>query len=556
MSSSFLSEPGFHRGDSGPKEWLEYWWRPEQFGGDRRAALFVNLERKGSQGVGRKRFETDSFTGTFTGTVSDFAVHLPTILKQKRVLLTLGTPNVKEEKARTVLQQQARQWRSGGANTGAMTDHNVWGTYYDAIQCLAFAAGEASWGPKSADAKFEHMLALTGLVRTFAHLHAHVEHMPTCKGITEAMVQTPGINDMLQKGLAILFAGASWTRQDQLEMLEVVVRRSQRNLREEGTADEVGFGAGPFVLYVLLPLLRVVVLKASSSLTTDELAREVLERFEREGARVGKVLGGTGSRLDVNAEALSALTTAAWDGSPITVAEARKLLDFCETNRDMSATAPWVEWGMLPAPPALECELVTRRLDVGHRDTTFAVRVRAKTPTTFDVVSFKGTEWCGFQPKTAGTYTFTAHILGAAEAARGDPHGQRLKANWRVLTGDHVLDEEIPSYSLAGMENVKHTSYRGHGLRSRKPPTPYYTYSYQTKTPLSAVKPFQVVYQEDQSISLTQEGVEFFQTKGPLLIAFQNLWFEVSFAKFVPPPPRVFADPRKSNRSWASMIRG
>jgi hypothetical protein len=209
---------------------------------------------------------------------------------------------------------------------------------------------------------------------------------------------------------------------------------------------------------------------------------------------------------------------------------------------------------MLPAPPTLECELVTHRLGVGSSDRTFAVRIRAKTPTTFDVVSFKGTEWCGFQPKTAGTYTFTAHVLGAAEAARGDPRGQRLKANWRVLTGDHVLDENTPSYSLAGMENVRHTSYRGHGLRSNKPPTPHYTYAYQTKTPLAVDKPFEVTYREDQSISLTQDGVEFFKTQGQLLIAFQNLWFDVSFAKFVPPPPRVFADPRTSNRSWASFV--
>jgi len=557
MSSSFLSDPGFLRGQSGPKEWLAYWWKPEQFGGDRRAILFSGLRKKtrGAASNHSKHSDTESFTATFMRIVEDFATHLEVSLTDRNALIPLGVPDITQERAHTVLQQVSRQWRSGGANTGAMSDHNVWGTYYDTIQCLVFDAGTATWHTKSAEAKFQHMVALTALVRTFAVLHAQVTTaMPSCMGITEALVQTPGVNDMLQKGLAYLLAGATWTRQDQLEMLEVVVRRSQRNLRAEGTADEVGFGAGPFVLYVLLPILRLVVLKASSSLKTDDLAREVLERFQREGERVGAVLGGTGSRQDVNAEALSALTTTAWDGSPITVAEARRLLDFCEVNRDMSATAPWVEWGMLPAPPTLECELVTRRLGVGHNDSTFAVRIRAKTPTTFDVVSFKGTEWCGFQPKTPGTYTFTAHMLGAAEAAHGDSRGQRLKANWRVLTGDHVMAEDSPSYSLAGMEHVRHTSYRGHGLRSNKPPTPYYTYAYQTKTPLAVEKPFEVTYREDQSISLTQGGVEFFKTQGQLLIAFQNLWFDVSFAKFVPPPPRVFADPRTSNRSWASFV--
>lgn len=556
MSSSFLSDPGFLRGQSGPKEWLAYWWQPKQFGGDRRAARFVTLERKGGSSS-RKRFETESFTGTFMGVVDNFADHLESALGHKHVLVPLGVPDITQEQAHTVLHQVARQWRSGGNNTGAMTDHNVWGTYYDAIQCLVFDAGTAAWHTKSADAKFQHMLALTGLVRTFAVLHAKAKtDMPSCVGVTEALVQTPGVNDMLQKGLAILFAGATWTRQDQLEMLEVVVRRSQRHQRADGTSDEVGFGAGPFVLYVLLPILRLVILKASSSLKTDDLAREVLERFQREGERVGKVLGGTGSRLDINAEALSALTTAAWDGSPITVPEARRLLDFCEANRDMSAVAPWAEWGMLPVTPALECELVTSRLGVGHSDSTFAVRIRAKTPTTFDVISFKGTEWCGFQPKTAGTYTFNAHILGAAAAARGDSRGLRLQANWRVLTGDHVLADDQPSYSLAGMENVGHVSYRGRGGRRSGPPIPYTTYAYQTKTPLAADKPFEVTYREDQSISLTQGGIEFFRSKGQLLIAFQNLWFDVSFAKFVPPPPRVFADPRQSNRSWASMIKG
>ncbi len=557
MSSSFLSGPGFLRGQSGPKEWLAYWWQPKQFGGDRRAILFSGLRKKTHGPSVSKHSETDSFTGNFVRIVEDFATHLEVSLTDRNALIPLGVPDITQECAHTVLQQVSRQWRSGGANTGAMSDHNVWGTFYDAIQCLAFDAGTAAWHTKTPAAQFQHILALTALVRTFAVLHAHAKTaMPSCTGVTEALVQTPGVNDMLQKGLAYLFAGATWTRQDQLEMLEVVVRRSQRHLRAEGTSDEVGFGAGPFVLYVLLPILRLVVLKASSSLKTDDLAREVLERFQREGERVGTVLGGTGTRQDVNAEALSALTTVAWDGSPITVSEARRLLDFCEANHDMSATAPWVEWGMLPAPPALECELVTHRLGVGSSDRTFAVRIRAKTPTTFDVVSFKGTEWCGFQPKTAGTYTFTAHVLGAAEAARGDPRGQRLKANWRVLTGNHVLAEDEPSYSLAGMENVRFTGYRGHGGRRSGPPIVYYTYAYQTKTPLAIDKPFEVTYREDQSISLTQGGVEFFKTQGQLLVAFQNLWFDVSFAKFVPPPPRVFADPRASHRSWASMLKG
>lgn len=107
------------------------------------------------------------------------------------VLVPLGTPVWGDLGARNVLQQCAASWVSGGANTGDLCDEHVCTMYYAALQQLVFHAGSASTAGEQAR-WFPALLALT---RAFGAVHAGCALV---RKVTEALVVTPGADDMLQ----------------------------------------------------------------------------------------------------------------------------------------------------------------------------------------------------------------------------------------------------------------------------------------------------------------------------------------------------------------------
>lgn len=566
MADAFLSSPGFSKGTLSWAEFLARCWDPTiEWGGETRAARFTGLESKGSEGA---------YFGTFAGLV-DFASSSEAAEAAKDVLIPIGAPlkqiegggtKIGSRHIRFILQQCARAWSTGGANTGAMTDDNVCRMFYGALQSLVYSAGLASWDLKTPEEQHEHMVALVSLLQSFTMLHTR---HASWRAITHALVLVPGVNDMIHKRLAQILEGAFFGFEAQFEMLETVIRRTQRYERAEGAEEEVGFGAGVFALYTLCPHLPGVVSKAHSGIedvsAVAAIADQLLERFRADGARIRPALvaakGAATARLR-NAQALSALTTYSWEGTPLSAAATERLLAWLDANRDMSRKAPWVAWGYLPEPPVLSVPLRIQRFEIAAGSTVFSAHVRVKTAVTFDVVGFKGVQWSGFGWCRPGTMTVQAHGLGDAVPAVGDTRRWSEKvANWQLTRGEHLMARDQPSYALSGQEHalVEYVDYgsRGRGgsrgvVRTR--------YEYVNKTPLDIRKPFQVVLAHNLSITLLQDGVAFFRTHGQPLLSLKNVWFECSFEAALPPVMAV--DPRLSSssssgtkRSWASMLK-
>ena len=577
MADAFLSSPGFSAGTLTWAQFLERFWDPAvEWAGEGRAARFTALEPKGVEGA---------YFGTFAGLV-DFASSQEDAEAAKDVLIPIGAPRKKIEGGETkigsrhirhVLQQCARSWSTGGANTGAMTDANVCRMFYGALQSLVYSAGLASWDLKSAGEQHEHMVALVSLLQSFAMLHTR---HASWRAITHALVLVPGVNDMIHKRLAQILEGASFGAEAQFEMLETVIRRTQRYERAEGAEEEVGFGAGVFALYALCPHLPGVVAKAQSGiLDVSAVAAQLLERFHADGARIRPALVAAKAaptpRLR-NAQALSALTTCSWEGIPLSPAETERLLTWLDTNRDMSLRAPWAAWGLLPAPPTLVVPLRIQRFEIASGATVFSAHVRVKTDTTFDVVGFKGVQWSGFGWSKPGTMTVQAHLLGCAIPAVRDTGWITAAkiANWQLTRGDHLMAKDQPSYALSGQEHAlvesvdyggRHRGGRGGSQgssrgssqgSSRSAGVVRTRYEYVEKTPLDIYKPFQVVLTHNSTITLLQDGVPFFQTHGQPLLCLKNVWFECSFEPAPAPVEVAFVDPRiASKRSWASMAK-
>ena len=575
MADAFLSSPGFSKGTLSWAEFLARFWDPTiEWGGETRAARFTGLESKSKSNSNSNKGSEGAYFGTFAGLV-DFASSQEAAELAKDVLIPIGAPRKQIEGGGTkigsrhmrhILQQCARSWSTGGANTGAMTDDNVCRMFYGALQSLVYSAGLASWDLKTPEEQHEHMVALVSLLQSFAMLHTR---HASWRAITHALVLVPGVNDMIHKRLAQILEGAPFGRESQFEMLETIIRRTQRYERAEGAEEEVGFGAGVFALYALCPHLPGVVSKALSGIedvsAVAAIADQLLERFHADGARIRPALVAAKEAATPrlrNAQALSALTTCSWEGTPLSPADTDRLLAWLDANRDMSLKAPWVAWGLLPPTPVLSVPLRVQRFEIAAGSTVFSAHVRVKTETAFDVVGFKGVQWSGFGWSRPGTMTVQARVLGEALPAVGDTRRWSDKvANWQLTRGEHLMAKDQPSYALSGQEHalVERVDYGGGGRGggrggSRSTGILVRRYEYVDKTPLDIHKPFQVVLAHNLNITLVQDGVTCFRTHGQPLLCLKNVWFECSFEAAAPPVPAV--DPRiTSKRSWASMLK-
>lgn len=448
------------------------------------------------------------------------------------VLVPLGTPDWSNAQTRVVLQQSARQWVSGGRNTADMLDEHVITLYYAALQQLVFAAGNAT---RAADQR-RWFPALVALTQAFGTIHAEYE---AARKVTAALVLTPGANDMIQKGLAYVFHSVEmWSKESRLDMLAIAIRR---NLRRGAVV--AGMAPGPFVLFVLVPLLRTVVYPEGTVLE-DSIV--LLDSFNAAASDLLQAFVGGAS---VGAEAFKAhvlVSLTAAMGVPLTAEQACGLLDHV-SRTDSSDEPDWVKLGVLPAKPVLKASVLTDRFKIGGRHTTFRVKVSPNSTDCFNAYSYKGVEWAALGFQNPGRYTVHAHDLGISCRATGNTRGQELTANWRLTAGTDIMPTMRPGYSLTGQEHKRQPSGR---------------WDYVSSTPLTLDTPFTVVV-EPTRLHLLQNGRQVFTMEKsisePMLLAFKNLWLKIHCTG--PPPPSSPAAvietpiPVSSGISWSSIVR-
>lgn len=556
MSSSFVHAPRTETGGAAVDVWLRTNWDAAAFSGsDLIATHDGSVHRVKECAVVFRNFRSVfgapgayfadpiavvQYRSAMLTTIEGPAKYDHPVVRQNDVLVPLGTPDWTNAKTRIVLQQSARQWVSGGLNMADMSDEHIITMYYAALQQLVFAGGNAT---RAADQQ-RWFPALVALTQAFSAIHAAYE---PARKVTAALVLTPGANDMIQKGLAYVFHSAEeWSVEARLDMLAIAIRRNFRH----GTA-MVGMAPGPFVLFVLVPLLRAVanpdgaVLAESVSLLErfNTAASTLLHAFV-EDASGSSAAGGAGASA-FRGRVLVSLTAAM--GTPLTATQVYDLLEHIAST-DASTEPDWAALGVLPAKPTFAARIDADRFSVEDgRRSTFRVKVVPTDTDWLNAYSYKGVEWAALGFKTPGTYIVYAHDLGIASRATGDTRGKELTANWRITTGTAILPAQRPGYSLAGSEHKR---------------TPRGLWDYAPNAPLSLDTPFLVIV-EPTRVRLQQAGRLFFtMEKGgrePALLAFKNLWLHINYKPFERPAP---AEPRtptpirvsgSSGRSWASM---
>lgn len=567
MSSSFVHAPSYSAGGSHVDAWLAAYWDQSVFSNTDAIATRDGTEHSVSEcGVIFRNFRpVTGKPGAYFADPVAIVQYRPAMrasmgegvhsgVHKDDVVVPLGTPDFSNPKTQVVLQQAARQWVSGGKNTADMSDEHIIPMYYAVLQQLVFLAGNATTVVEQA----RWFPALVALTRAFAAFHAAYE---PARRVTEALVVTPGADDMLQKALAegVFHASAegAWSVASQLDLLAIAIRRNIRH-----GAMRPGMAPGPFAIFTLVPLLRDVVTQTpppSAEVITERFnaqATQLLSSFLEDDAAARAGLDADGwthvSRTAASAEhnyrvrTLVSLTRLM--GKPLTGEQADKLLTHCATT-DMSDEPKWVEWGVLPAPPALKTDVASQRYAVGGRPgATYRAKIVPVDEENFRVFSFKGVEWTGLTFKTPGTYIIHTHDLGIATTGRGDTRGRALTANWRVTAGTDVLPRQREGYSLAGEQHTR---------------TPHGSWYYKACAPLTITTPVLVIVTAT-SVRVQQAGRLFFtMSKGgsePVMFAFKNLWLSCHFKEPEPPVPAPAPVRREPTAfgtasSWAAVAR-
>lgn len=524
MASSLTHVPTSHTGPTlSPDEWIRSVWDAISGGpytqrlvasdGMMKPVRYAAVLFRGFQSAGPRGYKAtptaivdfrEAFSATLDGRENRWGA------RRGDVLVPLGLLGVANTECRTVLQQCARQWVTGGAIGfgGNMSDENVVTMYYAALQCLVFET--VSGKDENVRQWFDATLALIRALKKLC------DESEIARNVSKALATTCGADDMLQRAIASLYVpDFVWSDEFKLELLETVVRRSRRSRT-------VGLDAGPFAVFTLVPLLREGVINMEGWGVRDYAV--FAEFNKRTTALLNDYIEGASS--DKDAMMISSLHTLASKGAgvPVSKDDIRRLLTHIQTHPEVDDAAPWAEWGVLPPPPRLDCNVIVYRWGIaGEHTASYRAKVTPTSPTTFRVQSYKGTEWCAIQLKTNGTYTVQPTNLGLAVAAKGSSLGQELMANWRVTLGGDVLPKDYSGISAAGM--------------TYNPTTGRYA---RTQEPFDMARPF-VVEISDTGVLISQTGAAPFnivrrQNYPPPLLAFKNVLLDVRFAATPPPP--------------------
>ena len=499
--------PGFHRGGKVDlATWLETRLLPAKFSGDE---LLDGVERKRC-GLLFKDFKPAyGRSGAYLATPNQIVVIAEAFgqaLKNHHVIVPIGEIDYSDENVRSVLQQCARLWCGGGGGNVNMSDTNVLIMYYSAIQSLVFEFVQS----ETVEDHEQMAVPLIALVRGLAKLH---ESLPAAKKVTEAVITVPCPDDMLQKALAHVFADVKPTLEEQVEMLENIVKRTYRAEEEIKVSSP-----GPLAVFLAVPLLSSV-LKGTGDIVTD--ATKFVKDFSKVMKAYYDALPPKDFHANKEVRGILALSQVAFE-KPLTKAQIGGFLGMLKANP--TAPVPWDLLGVLPKQQALTPSVHTDSFEVrGKPAATAPAVIKPKSPYSFTAMSRKGTEWAGIQLLSSGVYTIHLTLLGTADAAVGDSRGEDLKANLRLTLGKDIMKETEHSYSLAGMKQYQPTIGE---LR--------YLWHIRQCDPISIHLPIQVVVMKEE-VTLQQGDYSFAKfprASKPVLLAFKNVLLNVEFEEF------------------------
>jgi len=423
-------------------------------------------------------------------------------LAKGNVIVPIGDIDYTNHPTRQVLQQCARQWCGGGRGNVDMSDTNVFIMYYSAIQSLVYEFVQS----KTLEDLDEWAVPLLSLVRAFATFH---EVVPFANKVTETVILVPSPDDMLQKALAYVFSGVKPTMEDQLEMLENIVRRTYR-AEEEIKATL----PGPLAVFLAAPLLeKKEKEKSHPEPNTLDVTYFVLAFNKRLQAYSEALKKNKGLSLSLSSEVRTILALSQVFETPLTQAQVEAFLAMVKAD----SPVPWVSLGVLPQQ-TLVPSIFAGPLEINGLPIS-PTAIRVKSATKFTAVGKKGTDWTGLQLLSSGRYVIRLTLLGTANAACGESRGEDLKANLRLTLGKDIMAEREHSYSLAGMKQFQRTG----DLRG--------LWDIRYVVPMNHTTPI-LVEVSKTLVALSQSGVVyalFPRDNKPVLVAFKNVLLTVDF---------------------------
>ena len=521
--------PGFHTGGTiALATWLEKRLTQAKFSGDEE--MLYGVERK-SCGLLFKGFKPAyERPGAYLATPSSIVVMAEAFGKAitaGNVIVPIGDIDYSDKNTRSVLQQCARQWCGGGGGNVNMSDTNVLIMYYSAIQSLIIEFVQS----KTLEDLDHWAVPLLSLVRSLAKLHDYIPH---AKKVTEAVITVPCPDDMLHKALAHVFADVTPTLEDQLEMLEQIVKRTYRS------KENIKINSpGPLAVFLATPLL-------SSAIQTPGDIFVYADAFVKEFNKVmqayAEALPPKDNYPNTEVRSILALTQVAF-AKPLTKAQIEGFLAMLKANP--TTPVPWATLGVLPPQQALVPSVHTDTFDVrGKSATTFPAVIKSKSPTQFTAVGRKSNDWTGIQLLSSGVYIIRLTLLGTAESAIGDSRGQEGKANLRLTLGKDIMAETEHSYSLAGMQQFQPTTGE---LR--------HLWHIRQSEPMDANKPITVTVKKEE-VTLTQDGFQFAKfprASKPVMVAFKNVLLNVEYDEFSSFPPGTCTNAPRTQSIFAKL---
>ena len=508
------------------EKWLDNVLKVSKFGGDDLVMAYVGkgdvakIERKRC-GLLFKDFKPAyGRPGAYLATpmeVVEISEVFGRALNSSKAIVPIGDIDYKDASLKNVLQNCARQWCGGGSGNVALNDTNVFIMYYSAIQSLAFEFVQS----KTLEELDKWACPLLSLVSALATLH---EELPFAKRVTETMITAPSLDDMLQKALAHAFAGVKPTMEDQVEMLENIVRRTYRAGEEFRAASP-----GPLAVFLMAPLLANRLSSGDGSMRFG--VTFFVDAFNKSMQSYTEALLPKTTHIGQDVRSILALTQVAFE-KPLTKEQIDGFLAFLKANP--TASVPWVSLGVLPPHEPLVPSLFAGPFDVkGKPLATLSTVIKVKGPTSFTAVGKKGSDWTGVQFLSSGEYIIHLTMLGMAEVAKGDSRGEDLKANLRLTLGKDIMASQEYSYSLAGMEQLKAggrlETYSLAGERCVMTTDVYWDIR-QNKA-MDSMKPL-LVKVSKQDVRLIQDNdvfAMFPREDKPVLVAFKNVLLTVNF---------------------------
>ena len=364
----------------------------------------------------------------------------PLFKSQYSAIIPLGIPAKTENNY--AYQQSGRLWLSKGANNVNMSDDNVAVSLFNCLSSTTYQMVSC----KEED-KMKSLFNL--IIMLVKNLMIFNKNNTTIKNIIKQLRNTETSQDMLQYGLSFLFGKKQLTRYIQLNMFEVVLKRTYKhtpNLYTKNGDNHPIFGI--LATMVIVPLYYKFFTKQieESQMYVDYYSKflEILGTIEEV-----KTLEVSDNIKDSKIiKTLVDIQELSLDNSEIA-----QIVDFCKKNSKTKERVPFVEWGILPKNDAkftVTSDKIFVDNDKNKNIETEHVNIIVKDQNNIKVVSTATTEWSAINIRDNGTYTLKCKVLGVASNAKGNTAGMGQVANMRFTFGNYVLPTDREGYAISG----------------------------------------------------------------------------------------------------------